>query len=88
MVHNPGSRDTPRSSAAHSAEKWCFERGQNGAELCEDTENSCNALLKINPEIATGPCLQVPPRVEQSGSRAPPASSERQTPANGKVRNR
>ena len=41
------------------AEKWCFERGQNGAQLCEDTENSCNDLLKINPEIATGPCLRV-----------------------------
>ena len=70
------------------AENWCFERGQNGAQLCERTENACNALLKINPQIATGPCLQVPPRVEQSGSTAPPASSEKQTPANGKVRNR
>jgi hypothetical protein len=28
------------------AEKWCFEIGQNGAQLCEDTENSCNAVLK------------------------------------------
>jgi hypothetical protein len=54
-------------------EKWCFERGQNGAQLCEDTEAACNGLLKINPEIATGPCLQVEPRVEQSGSTAPPA---------------
>src|ERR1700732_4356579 len=48
------------------AEKWCFERGQNGAQLCEDIENSCNALLKINPEIATGPCLRVEPRLARS----------------------
>ena len=54
-------------------EKWCFERGQNGAQLCEGTEAACNGLLNINPEIATGPCLQVEPRVEQSGSTAPPA---------------
>ena len=43
------------------AEKWCFERGQGGAQLCEGTEKTCNALLKINPEIAAGPCRQVPP---------------------------
>ena len=58
------------------AENWCFERGQKGALLCEGTENACNALLKINPEIATGPCLQVEPRVEQSGSMALPATPE------------
>ena len=54
------------------AEKWCFERGQNGAQLCEGTETACNYLLEINPEIATGPCLRVQP-MEQSGSTAPPA---------------
>ena len=54
------------------AEKWCFERGQRGAQLCERTETACNNLLKINPEIATGPCLRVQP-TEQSGSTAPPA---------------
>jgi hypothetical protein len=53
------------------AEKWCFERGQHGAQLCEGTEAACNDLLKINPEIATGPCLLVQP-VERSGSTAPP----------------
>jgi hypothetical protein len=68
--------------------KWCFERGQNGAQLCEGTEAACAALLKANPEIATGPCLQVPPGIEQPGSTAPPATSEKRTPANGKVRNR
>ena len=54
------------------AEKWCFERGQNGAQLCEGTETACNDLLKINPEIATGPCLRVQ-SMEQSGSTATPA---------------
>ena len=59
------------------AEKWCFERGQKGAQLCEGTETACNDLRKINPEIATGPCLRVEPRVEQSGSTAPPPSSDK-----------
>jgi hypothetical protein len=54
------------------AEKWCFERGQHGAQLCEGTETACNDLLKINAEIATGPCLRVQPK-EQSDSTAPPA---------------
>jgi hypothetical protein len=66
------------------AEKWCFERGQGGAQLCEGTETACKDLLKINTEIATGPCLHVEPRVEQSGSTAPPASSEKQTPTKGR----
>src|ERR1700721_2660405 len=55
------------------AEKWCFVRAQNGAQLCEDTETSCNALLKITPQIATGPCLRVEPRLEQSCSTPSPA---------------
>jgi len=54
------------------AEKWCFERGQGGAQLCEDKERACNDLLKINTEIATGPCLRDEPGKEQSGSTAPP----------------
>jgi hypothetical protein len=62
------------------AEKWCFERGQKGDQLCEGTETACNDLRKINPEIATGPCLRVEPRVEQSGSTALPPSSEKRTP--------
>jgi len=62
------------------AEKWCFERGQRGAQLCESTANACNDLRKINTEIATGPCLRVEPKLEQSGSTAPPASSEKRTP--------
>jgi hypothetical protein len=62
------------------AEKWCFERGQKGAQLCEGTETACNDLRKINPEIATGPCLRVEPRVEQSDSTSAPPSSEKRTP--------
>jgi hypothetical protein len=38
-------------------------------------------LRKINTEIATGPCLPVEPKEEQSGSTAPPTSSEERTPA-------
>jgi hypothetical protein len=64
-------------SQPDAAEKWCFERGQGGARLCERTENACNDLLKINPEIATGPCLRSEPNEEQSGSTAPRPSSEK-----------
>jgi hypothetical protein len=58
------------------AERWCFERGQQGAKLCETTEDACNKLLKINPEIATGPCLRIEPNLEQSGSTLPPPTSK------------
>jgi hypothetical protein len=58
------------------AERWCFERGQQGAKLCEPTENKCNALLEINPEIATRPCLKIEPNLEQSGSTLPPPTSK------------
>ena len=60
-----------------SAAKWCFERGQQGAKLCESTKRACNDLLKINPEIATGPCLRVEPNSEQSGSTTPPPDAEK-----------
>jgi hypothetical protein len=59
------------------AGEWCFERGQGGAKLCERTENACNTLLKINPEIATGPCLRVEPNSEQSGSTTPPSDPQK-----------
>ena len=59
------------------AEKWCFERGQKGAQLCEEhREPRATPCLKINSEIATGPCLPVEPRVEQSGSTASPATPD------------
>jgi hypothetical protein len=61
------------------AEKWCFERGQNGAQLCEDNERACNDLRRINTEIATGPCLRLEPRGELSGSTAALPSSEKRT---------
>ena len=56
------------------AEKWCFERGQHGAQLCEETETGCNDLLQKNPEIATGPCLRLQ-SVEEAGSTAPAVPS-------------
>ena len=31
------------------AEKWCFERGQKGAQLCEGTEAACPPIT-----LATG----------------------------------
>ena len=67
------------------SEKWCFERGQGGAQLCEGTEAACNDLLKINSEIATGPCLRVEPNLEQSGSTMGlPPSSEKRTRTDSK----
>ena len=36
------------------AENWCFERGQNGAQLCEGTEK---------PRAT--PCLRSTPRLRQ-----------------------
>ncbi len=59
------------------AEKWCFERGQKGALLCEGYgKPRATPCLKVNFEIATGPCLQVEPRVEQLGSTALPATPD------------
>jgi hypothetical protein len=45
--------------------KWCFERDQ-GALLCEETEEACRKLLDLNTEIARSPCKRVEP------SAAPP----------------
>ena len=68
------------------SEKWCFERGQKGAQLCEGTETACDDLRKINTEIATGPCLPVELNVEQSGSTtAPPPRSEKEAPTKPKI---
>ena len=61
------------------AERWCFERGQQGAKLCEPTEDKCNVLLAINPEIATGQCLKIEPVLEQSGSTLPPPTPKEKT---------
>ena len=64
---------------ASAEERWCFERDQGGAKLCESTENACNALLKINPEIATGPCLRDGPNSQQSGSTTPPSDPQKRS---------
>ena len=43
--------------------KWCFERDQPGAQLCEATEAECNRLRSINTDIARGARKPVkPPR--------------------------
>jgi hypothetical protein len=59
--------------------KWCFERGQQGAQLCEDTEAECIKLRSINTEIATSPCKHIDrPEIQQSPSEPP--TPEQQTP--------
>jgi len=40
-------------------EKWCFEREQQGAQLCETTEDACKKLHDVNAEIAKTPCKRV-----------------------------
>ena len=64
--------------------KWCFERGQQGAQLCEETEAECIKLRSINTEIATSPCKPVEaPKIEQSPTEpapAPPQKPDRDLP--------
>lgn len=62
--------------------KWCFEREQQGAQLCEETEDACNKLRSINAEIARSPCRRVePPETQISPSELPaPPNPEKQTP--------
>ena len=48
-------------NADTKAQKWCFEREQQGALLCEPTEDACNKLRELNTEIAKGPCKRVEP---------------------------
>lgn len=62
--------------------KWCFEREQQGAQLCEETEDACNKLRSINAEIARSPCRRVePPEIQISPSELPaPPNREKQTP--------
>jgi hypothetical protein len=43
--------------------KWCFDRDQ-GAQLCEETEEACRKLLDLNTEIARSPCKRVAPSPE------------------------
>jgi hypothetical protein len=48
----------------------CFERDQ-GAQLCEQTEDECRKLLDLNTEIARSPCRVVRSK-EQQPSIPPP----------------
>jgi hypothetical protein len=54
------------------ADKWCFDRGQ-GAQLCEETEASCNKLCGINTEIAQSPCKPGRAPQTQVSPTVPPA---------------
>jgi hypothetical protein len=62
--------------------EWCFEREQQGARLCEETEAACDKLRSINTEIARSPCKHVEPPENQISPTEPPAppSPEKQTP--------
>jgi hypothetical protein len=62
--------------------QWCFEREQQGAQLCEETEAACNKLRSINTEIARSPCKRVePPEIQISPTAHPaPPNPEKQTP--------
>jgi hypothetical protein len=65
-----------------NSQKWCFDREQQGAQLCEATEAGCNKLRSINTEIARSPCKPVEPAEIQTSPTEPPAPSnpEKQTP--------
>jgi hypothetical protein len=52
--------------------KWCFERGQRGAQLCEETESECNKLRNLNTEIATSECKRVEEILVPPTEPAPP----------------
>jgi hypothetical protein len=49
---------------AQPSPTWCFERDQ-GAQLCEQTEEACRKLLDLNTEIARSPCRVVPSKDQQ-----------------------
>ena len=59
--------------------KWCFERGQQGAQLCENTETECIKLRSINTEIATSPCKRIEP-LEIRKSPSEPSTPDQQAP--------
>jgi hypothetical protein len=60
------------------SQKWCFEREQQGAQLCEATEDACNKLRELNTEIAKSPCK----RVEPPGIRVSPTAPAPPSPGN------
>ncbi len=51
--------------ANSTSNKWCFDRGQGGALLCEATEGECNHLRDLNAEIAKSPCKHAEPPENQ-----------------------
>jgi hypothetical protein len=59
-------------------QKWCFERDQ-GAQLCEETEEACRKLLDLNTEIARSPCKPVEPS-ENPRLTMPPPPANPETP--------
>jgi hypothetical protein len=60
------------------SQKWCFEREQQGAQLCEATEDACNKLRELNTEIAKSPCKRFePPGIQVSPT--PPARQALET---------
>src|SRR5262249_8943171 len=59
-------------------QKWCFERDQ-GAQLCEETEEACRKLLDLNTEIARSPCKPVEPS-ENTRLTMPPPPTNPETP--------
>jgi hypothetical protein len=64
-----------------SGPRWCFDRGQGGALLCEQTEAECNRLHDINPEIAQGPCKPVElPVIQNPPTKAPAPLNPQATP--------
>jgi len=67
---------------AKSGPWWCFDRGQGGALLCEQTEAECSHLHDINPEIARGPCKHVElPVIQNPPTEAPaPVNPEAKPP--------
>jgi hypothetical protein len=73
---------TAQPGADSKSHKWCFEREQQGAQLCEETEDACNKLRSINAEIARSPCRRVePPEIQISPTERPaPPNPEKNRP--------
>ena len=62
---------------AQPSPTWCFERDQ-GAQLCEQTEDACRKLLDLNTEIARSPCRVVPSKDQQPPIPGPEAQPKEQ----------
>ena len=71
-----------------TAENWCFERGQKGLSSARVQRRRAMPCLKSTPRLRQFRADRSRGGAEQSGATAPPATSEKQTPAVGKSRNR